>query len=78
MVFSMNRIKKYRTLKNITQDELAKAAGLSGQARIGHYENGRRSPDIPTAHCIVEALNSLGVNVSFIDVFPPQAKAGQQ
>ncbi|HDR1353508.1 TPA: helix-turn-helix transcriptional regulator [Pasteurella multocida] len=42
------------------------------QGALGHYESGRRTPDLKTARKIVFALNKNGVACSLDDVFPVQ------
>lgn len=41
----MTAIKRIRVLKNITQQEMASALGIS-PAAISHWETGRRKPDV--------------------------------
>ena len=41
----MTAIKRIRVLKNITQQEMASALGVS-PAAISHWETGRRKPDV--------------------------------
>lgn len=41
----MTAIKRIRVLKNITQQEMAAALGIS-PAAISHWETGRRKPDV--------------------------------
>ncbi|WP_431189847.1 helix-turn-helix transcriptional regulator, partial [Blautia wexlerae] len=53
---------------------LAKAVGCT-QGAIGHWESGRRFPDLKTCRALVECLNKLGAKVSLDDVFPPEHKA---
>lgn len=51
------RIRAKRKQRNLTQSELADACGWdSGQARIGNYESGRRSPSIEDVRTIAAAL----------------------
>ncbi|MCQ0224443.1 helix-turn-helix transcriptional regulator [Escherichia coli] len=45
------------------------------QGAIGHWESGRRFPDLKTCRALVECLNKLGAKVSLDDVFPPEHKA---
>jgi repressor LexA len=49
----MNRIKYLRAEKGISQNELAKALGLTQQA-ISAYENGLREPDLETLQKIAD------------------------
>ncbi len=51
------RIRATRKKRNLTQSELAEACGWdSGQARIGNYESGRRSPSIDDVRTLAHAL----------------------
>ena len=50
-----NFLRKYRKAANMTQVELAKAAGTT-QAVICRYETGKRIPKITTAQKIADAL----------------------
>ncbi|MGB9780652.1 helix-turn-helix domain-containing protein [Caldanaerobacter sp.] len=52
----MNRIKDLRAEKGISQNELAKALGLTQQA-ISAYENGLREPDLETLQKIADFFN---------------------
>ncbi|KHO63394.1 SOS-response transcriptional repressors (RecA-mediated autopeptidases) [Thermoanaerobacter sp. YS13] len=52
----MNRIRDLRTEKGISQNELAKALGLTQQA-ISAYENGLREPDLETLNKIANYFN---------------------
>lgn len=58
-------------LKSIkkSQEDLAKKVGCS-QGSINHYANGNRTPSYEMAWKVVDALNSLGANCTFYDVFP--------
>ena len=49
-------IRSYRVLHNLTQAELAEAAGLSASA-IAMYETGKREPDIDTIEAIADVFN---------------------
>jgi putative transcriptional regulator len=44
----MNRVKEYRLERNLTQDELAQAVGVSRQS-INAIERGRYIPSLPLA-----------------------------
>lgn len=73
----MSNLKTIRLGLNVTQRQLAKAIGQT-PASVGHYEAGRRSPDIRTCHSIICAFNSLGKKVTFEEIFPqslPDEKA---
>lgn len=50
------RIKKYRTIKGLTQAELARSCGW-GASRISNYEAGIRNIDANTAEIIANALD---------------------
>ena len=50
------RIRKTRTAKNITQEELGEICELS-TAHIGHIERGTRTPSIDSVFRISQALN---------------------
>lgn len=52
----MNQIKKARTIKNISQSELAKRLNLTQQA-ISYYENGSREPSQETWEKIASILD---------------------
>ncbi|AKD37498.1 hypothetical protein I926_00840 [Pasteurella multocida subsp. multocida OH4807] len=67
----MNKIYEYRKATNLTQGEFAQQINLT-QGALGHYESGRRTPDLKTARKIVFALNKNGVACSLDDVFPVQ------
>ncbi len=70
----MSNLRKYRESLNISQTTLAKAVGCT-QGAIGHWESGRRFPDLKTCRALVACLNKLGAKVSLDDVFPPEHKA---
>lgn len=73
----MQRIKEVRESASLSARELATVLGLSPSA-IGHYENERRVPGIKTCWRIVQALNALGAQCSFEDVFPnPQSNSSE-
>lgn len=65
----MSNLKNIRKSMNLTQKQLAELIGQSA-ASVGHYESGRRSPDIETCHQILVALSNSGKKVSFEDIFP--------
>jgi transcriptional regulator with XRE-family HTH domain len=50
------RISYMRERRNLTQGELAKAAGVS-QSTIAHIENGKKDPSLSTLKKIAEALD---------------------
>lgn len=55
----MSNLRKYRESLNISQTTLAKAVGCT-QGAIGHWESGRRFPDLKTCRALVACLNKLG------------------
>lgn len=65
----MNNLAEIRKTLGISQEEIAKKTGLT-QGAWGHFETGRRTPSIKTARKVVKALNDLGGNFTFDDVFP--------
>ncbi|MEE3609366.1 helix-turn-helix transcriptional regulator [Avibacterium paragallinarum] len=67
----MNKISEYRKATNLTQTEFATLLNLT-QGALGHYESGRRTPDLDTARRIVRLLNENGATCSLDDVFPLQ------
>jgi putative transcriptional regulator len=70
-----NNIRKLREAKGINQESLKRALGWSHQSRVSHYERGERIGSINECREIVAALNSLGIDCTLDDVFPPQDKA---
>lgn len=50
------KIKKYRSIRNLTQDELGKMIGLGGD-RVRQYELGIRSPKEEILGRLAKALN---------------------
>ncbi|MCS6177748.1 helix-turn-helix transcriptional regulator [Shewanella baltica] len=65
----MNNISTYRKKANLSQSELGKAIGKT-QGAVGNYEAGIRNIDLSTCWEIVRAINQLGVECTFADVFP--------
>lgn len=65
----MNKISVYRNKAKISQAVLAKAIGVM-PSTIGNYESGIRNINVDMCWKIVKALNLLGVECSFNDVFP--------
>lgn len=65
----MSNLKGLRESLCITQKQLAKEIGHTASS-VGHYESGRRKPDIPTCHLIVSALSKRGPRVTIEDIFP--------
>ncbi|WP_038193642.1 helix-turn-helix transcriptional regulator [Xenorhabdus bovienii] len=66
----MNKIKELRSDLGITRKRLAEQVGCTPSA-IGHYENGRRTPDITVCRTIVLAFGVLGAEFTLDDIFPP-------
>ena len=52
----MKKVKKYRKIKGLTQNELAYKAGIS-QPFIAEIERGRKSPSVRTLVKIAKVLN---------------------
>ncbi|WP_270944367.1 helix-turn-helix transcriptional regulator [Vibrio parahaemolyticus] len=65
----MSNIKQIRMSLGISQDALAAEIGVT-QGAIAHFEAGKRTPNINMCWKIVEALNHLGAQCSFENVFP--------
>lgn len=65
----MSKIKDIRTTIGVTQETLGKKLGVS-QGAMNHYENGNREISLSLARKIVNALNELGAQCTFDDVFP--------
>ncbi|MGP2733851.1 helix-turn-helix transcriptional regulator [Serratia bockelmannii] len=67
----MNKLKAIRKSLRLTQADVAREMGCERSA-IGHYESGRRSPDLDTCRKLVSVLRSYGAGVGLDDVFPPR------
>lgn len=65
----MSNLKAIRGELGVTQQALAEKVGVS-QSAINHYENGNRTVDTILGWRIVNALNLLGADCKFEDVFP--------
>lgn len=65
----MSNIKQIRISIGISQDALAAEVGVT-QGAIAHFEAGKRTPNINMCWKIVDALNHLGSQCSFENVFP--------
>jgi putative transcriptional regulator len=65
----MSNLKAIRGELGVTQQALAEKVGVS-QSAINHYENGNRTVDTVLGWRIVNALNLLGADCNFEDVFP--------
>lgn len=63
--FIGNKIRHYRKMKKMTQEELGKLIGTK-KATISNYETGYRSPNQDVLFDLAEALD-----VSINDLFPP-------
>ncbi|OEI71256.1 helix-turn-helix transcriptional regulator [Enterobacter sp. ku-bf2] len=70
----MSNLRKIRETMKVSQAILAEKVGCT-QGAIGHYESGRRHPDLKMCRQLVDALNSFGAKVQLDDVFPPELKA---
>lgn len=70
----MNKIRTYRKKTKLTQAGFASVAGLSAGS-FAHYEAGRRTPGLEECRQIVKAINTLGLDASLDDVFPPSRSA---
>ncbi|MER1974563.1 MULTISPECIES: helix-turn-helix transcriptional regulator [Enterobacteriaceae] len=70
----MSNLKMYREKVRISQAALAEIIGCT-QGAIGHWETGRRYPDLKTCRHLVKTLNKLGAKVKLDDVFPPERSA---
>lgn len=69
----MNNLRKLRQSLHLTQRSLADEIGQTISS-IGHYESGRRTPDIKTCHQLVEVLSKKGGKLSIEDIFPPSSR----
>lgn len=65
----MNKISEYRTKNKISQKQLGAEIGV-GASTIGNYEADIRTANTKMAWKIIDALNRLGVNCTFEEVFP--------
>ncbi|HCD9772882.1 helix-turn-helix transcriptional regulator [Enterobacter hormaechei] len=70
----MSNLRKIREAIKVSQAILAEKVGCT-QGAIGHYESGRRHPDLKMCRQLVDALNSFGAKVQLDDVFPPELNA---
>lgn len=69
----MNNLKTLRKSLRMTQKSLAEEIGQTISS-IGHYESGRRQPDINTCHQLAAALGKDGKKVTIEDIFPKQSR----
>lgn len=65
----MNKLKDFRNRIGVTQKNVADLVGVR-QGTIARYESGARDFNITMARKIVFALNIMGSNCTFDDVFP--------
>lgn len=65
----MNKISEYRNKAKVSQAGLAKTIGVT-PSTIGNYEAGIRNINVEMCWKIVKALNQLGAECTFGDVFP--------
>ncbi|WP_024529213.1 helix-turn-helix transcriptional regulator [Serratia fonticola] len=70
----MNNLKTIRKKAGLTSFDLAREMGCT-RGSIGHYETGRRLPDINTAKRLVASLNKLGAECSLEEAFPSEVIA---
>ncbi|MEX2953581.1 helix-turn-helix transcriptional regulator [Serratia fonticola] len=70
----MNNLKTIRKKAGLTSFDLAREMGCT-RGSIGHYETGRRLPDIKVAQRLVASLNNLGAECSIEEVFPSETGA---
>lgn len=68
----MSNLREIREKLEVSQTVLAEKVGCT-QGAIGHYEAGRRHPDLNMCRQLVNALNAFGAKVMLDDVFPPKA-----
>ncbi|MDC9591673.1 helix-turn-helix transcriptional regulator [Xenorhabdus sp. XENO-10] len=73
----MNKIKKIRVELGVTRKRLAEKVGCTPGA-IGHYESGRRTPDLAVCRTIIAAFRELGIEITLDEVFPPPTEAGHE
>lgn len=71
-IANMNRISQIRAKLAVTQKTLASALGVS-QGNVSHYEKGQTIPP-EVAKRLIAFANSLGVLVTFEDVYGPPEK----
>ena len=56
-MITINELRKYREVANLSQDQLASAVGVT-QRYIGFIEAGDRTPSLKVAKKIADVLNS--------------------
>ncbi len=72
----MNAIKSIRTRLGLTQAALAEAIGCT-QGNVGHYENKGQTVPPEVARRLIAHAASLGVPLSFDDVYGPPPQPSQ-
>lgn len=63
----LNKVKGYRVMANLTQEEMAQVVGLQRRAYIDK-ENGTRLFTVAELIAIRDTLNEKGINVSLDDL----------
>lgn len=66
----MNNLRVYRQKTELSGNKFSKKVKLSSPT-INNIENGKKKPSLNTAYRIVKELNTLGVECSIEQVFPP-------
>lgn len=69
-IYIGSKIKYYRNISKLTQDELGEKIGLK-KATISHYENGIRTPDQDKLFELADVFD-----ISIDDLFPPREYSG--
>ncbi|HIG0279541.1 TPA: helix-turn-helix transcriptional regulator [Klebsiella aerogenes] len=65
----MSNLKELRLSLRLTQKDLANDIGCTPSS-IGHYESGRRIPDVDICHLIADSLSKRGRKISIEEIFP--------
>ncbi len=63
----LNKVKGYRVMTNLTQEEMARIIGIQRRAYIDK-ENGIRTFSVQELIIIRDTLNEKGINVSLDDL----------
>lgn len=63
----LNKVKGYRVMTNLTQEEMARIIGIKRRAYIDK-ENGIRTFSVQELIIIRDTLNEKGINVSLDDL----------
>ena len=63
----LNKVKGYRVMTNLTQEEMARIIGIQRRAYIDK-ENGVRTFSVQELIIIRDTLNEKGINVSLDDL----------